>query len=115
VFRVACACADRYVVVGAQRDSWCRGYARSTVGTAILMELSRAVAQMVEEGESATPAPTACVCLSPLVVEDGPGSQMGLFPPHDTGSTRSWTLLGAGLYSLSFGFRLGRRWLHFVG
>lgn len=52
-----CACADRYVVIGAQRDSWCHGYARSTVGTAILMELARAVAQMVKKGQRATPAP----------------------------------------------------------
>ncbi|CAL8312928.1 unnamed protein product [Merluccius merluccius] len=40
---------DRYVVIGAQRDSWCRGYARSTVGTAILMELAKAMFEMVEK------------------------------------------------------------------
>ncbi|XP_059901676.1 transferrin receptor 1b [Gadus macrocephalus] len=42
---------DRYVIIGAQRDSWGRGYARSTVGTAVLMELARAVYEMVEKDE----------------------------------------------------------------
>ncbi|CAL8295029.1 unnamed protein product [Lota lota] len=40
---------DHYVVIGAQRDSWGRGYARSTVGTAILMELAKAFYEMVEK------------------------------------------------------------------
>ncbi|KAJ3611793.1 hypothetical protein NHX12_021807, partial [Muraenolepis orangiensis] len=40
---------DRYVVIGAQRDSWCSGYARATVGTAVLMELANAVSDMVEK------------------------------------------------------------------
>ena len=53
-------CADRYVIIGAQRDSWGRGYARSTVGTAVLMELARAVYEMVEKGEGFT-TPAVCV------------------------------------------------------
>uniref|UniRef100_A0A672YQM7 Transferrin receptor protein 1 n=1 Tax=Sphaeramia orbicularis TaxID=375764 RepID=A0A672YQM7_9TELE len=40
--------ADRYVVIGAQRDAWGAGFAKSTVGTSILMELARSISQMVE-------------------------------------------------------------------
>ncbi|KAL4631066.1 transferrin receptor protein 1-like [Arapaima gigas] len=39
---------DRYVVIGAQRDSWGPGYAKSTVGTCILMELARAITEMLK-------------------------------------------------------------------
>ncbi|KAL2085254.1 hypothetical protein ACEWY4_018574 [Coilia grayii] len=39
---------DRYVVIGAQRDSWGPGYAKSTVGTTLLVELARAVSEMVQ-------------------------------------------------------------------
>lgn len=42
--------ADRYVVLGAQRDAWGSGYARATVGTAILTELAKAISEMVEKG-----------------------------------------------------------------
>ncbi|TNN45031.1 Transferrin receptor protein 1 [Liparis tanakae] len=38
---------DRYVVLGAQRDAWGKGYARATVGTAVLVQLARAVREMV--------------------------------------------------------------------
>ncbi|XP_059183204.1 transferrin receptor 1b [Centropristis striata] len=40
---------DRFVVLGAQRDAWGKGYARATVGTSILIELARAVREMVEK------------------------------------------------------------------
>ncbi|XP_030624834.1 transferrin receptor 1b [Chanos chanos] len=40
--------ADRYVVIGAQRDSITPGYAKSTVGTTLLVELARAISEMVE-------------------------------------------------------------------
>uniref|UniRef100_A0A8C2Z6H9 Transferrin receptor 1b n=1 Tax=Cyclopterus lumpus TaxID=8103 RepID=A0A8C2Z6H9_CYCLU len=40
---------DRYVVLGAQRDAWGKGYAKATVGTSVLVELARAVHQMVEK------------------------------------------------------------------
>nr|XP_046227572.1 transferrin receptor 1b [Scatophagus argus] len=40
---------DRYVVVGAQRDAWGKGYTRATVGTSILVELAKAVGEMVEK------------------------------------------------------------------
>ncbi|XP_044194832.1 transferrin receptor 1b [Thunnus albacares] len=40
---------DRYVVLGAQRDAWGKGYAKATVGTSILMELARAVHEMVKK------------------------------------------------------------------
>ncbi|XP_068566351.1 transferrin receptor 1b [Cebidichthys violaceus] len=40
---------DRYVVLGAQRDTWGNGYAKATVGTSILMELAKAVHEMVEK------------------------------------------------------------------
>ncbi|KAM4606072.1 transferrin receptor protein 2-like [Polymixia lowei] len=40
---------DRYVVLGAQRDAWGRGYARATVGTTLLIELAKAVHEMVEK------------------------------------------------------------------
>ncbi|KAL4660155.1 transferrin receptor protein 1 [Arapaima gigas] len=39
---------DRYVVIGAQRDSWGPGFARATVGTSLLMELARALSEMVK-------------------------------------------------------------------
>ncbi|KAM7369674.1 hypothetical protein PAMP_010978 [Pampus punctatissimus] len=40
---------DRYVVLGAQRDAWGKGYAKATVGTAMLIQLARAVHEMVEK------------------------------------------------------------------
>ncbi|KAJ8375885.1 hypothetical protein SKAU_G00064650 [Synaphobranchus kaupii] len=40
--------SDRYVVIGAQRDSWGPGYAKSTVGTSILLELAHAISDMVK-------------------------------------------------------------------
>uniref|UniRef100_A0A8C5GR91 Transferrin receptor protein 1 n=1 Tax=Gouania willdenowi TaxID=441366 RepID=A0A8C5GR91_GOUWI len=40
--------ADRYVVVGAQRDAWGPGFAASTVGTSILLELARSISEMVK-------------------------------------------------------------------
>ncbi|KAJ0059831.1 hypothetical protein NL108_013662, partial [Boleophthalmus pectinirostris] len=42
---------DRYVVLGAQRDAWGPGYARATVGTATLIELAKAIRDMVEKDE----------------------------------------------------------------
>uniref|UniRef100_A0A3Q3WYC2 Transferrin receptor protein 1 n=1 Tax=Mola mola TaxID=94237 RepID=A0A3Q3WYC2_MOLML len=40
--------ADRYLVIGAQRDAWGPGFATSTVGTSILVELARAISEMVQ-------------------------------------------------------------------
>lgn len=40
---------DRYIVLGAQRDAWGKGYAKATVGTSVLIELARAVHEMVEK------------------------------------------------------------------
>ncbi|KAF7660206.1 hypothetical protein LDENG_00286070 [Lucifuga dentata] len=40
---------DRYVVLGAQRDAWGPGYARATVGSTILLELAKAIREMVEK------------------------------------------------------------------
>ncbi|KAM9332227.1 transferrin receptor 1b isoform 2-T4 [Pholidichthys leucotaenia] len=40
---------DRYVVLGAQRDAWGQGYAKATVGTAVLIELAKAFHEMVEK------------------------------------------------------------------
>ncbi|XP_035279950.1 transferrin receptor protein 1-like isoform X4 [Anguilla anguilla] len=37
---------DRYLVIGAQRDSWGPGFARSTVGTSLLVELARVISDM---------------------------------------------------------------------
>ncbi|XP_069552525.1 transferrin receptor 1b [Brachyistius frenatus] len=42
---------DRYIVLGAQRDSWGDGYAKATVGTAILTELAKAFHEMVEKDD----------------------------------------------------------------
>lgn len=39
--------ADRYVVLGAQRDAFSHGFAKSTVGTSLLVELARAVTDMM--------------------------------------------------------------------
>ncbi|NWI27892.1 TFR1 protein, partial [Sula dactylatra] len=40
---------DRYVVIGAQRDSWGPGAAKAGVGTAMLLELARVIAEMVKK------------------------------------------------------------------
>uniref|UniRef100_A0A8C2XCX0 Transferrin receptor protein 1 n=1 Tax=Cyclopterus lumpus TaxID=8103 RepID=A0A8C2XCX0_CYCLU len=40
--------ADRYVVIGAQRDAWGAGFAASTVGTSALVELARSISDMVK-------------------------------------------------------------------
>ncbi|KAL2301208.1 hypothetical protein Nmel_011769 [Mimus melanotis] len=42
---------DRYVVLGAQRDSWGPGAAKAGVGTAILLELARVISDMVKNGK----------------------------------------------------------------
>ncbi|KAM4718666.1 transferrin receptor 1b [Anableps anableps] len=42
---------DRYVVLGAQRDAWGRGYTKATVGTSVLMELAKAFQEMVKKDE----------------------------------------------------------------
>ncbi|XP_018417075.1 PREDICTED: transferrin receptor protein 1 [Nanorana parkeri] len=42
---------DRYVVVGAQRDSWSTGVAKSVVGSSILLEVARVITQMVKEDQ----------------------------------------------------------------
>nr|XP_003470195.3 transferrin receptor protein 2 [Cavia porcellus] len=41
---------DHYVVIGAQRDAWGPGAAKSAVGTAILLELVQAFSSMVSNG-----------------------------------------------------------------
>ncbi|KAI4893601.1 hypothetical protein NFI96_026848, partial [Prochilodus magdalenae] len=41
---------DRYVVIGAQRDSFSWGYAKSTVGTCLLVELAKAITEMKKAG-----------------------------------------------------------------
>ncbi|KAF7666428.1 hypothetical protein LDENG_00106090 [Lucifuga dentata] len=40
--------ADRYVVVGAHRDAWGAGFAASTVGTSVLIELACVISEMVK-------------------------------------------------------------------
>ncbi|TTN01735.1 Transferrin receptor protein 1 [Bagarius yarrelli] len=40
---------DRYVVIGAQRDAWGAGFASSTVGTSLLLELARVITSMIHE------------------------------------------------------------------
>lgn len=42
---------DRYVVIGAQRDSWGPGAAKAGVGTAILLELARVISDIVKNGK----------------------------------------------------------------
>ncbi|KAA0704624.1 Transferrin receptor protein 1 [Triplophysa tibetana] len=42
--------ADRYVVIGANRDSMSSGFAKSGVGTALLVDLARAFTEMVKGG-----------------------------------------------------------------
>ncbi|KAM9440014.1 transferrin receptor protein 1-like [Clarias gariepinus] len=41
---------DRYLVIGAQRDAWGAGFAKSTIGTSLLLELARAITSMIHEG-----------------------------------------------------------------
>ncbi|XP_061821109.1 transferrin receptor 1b isoform X2 [Nerophis lumbriciformis] len=38
---------DQYVVLGAQRDAWGKGYARAGVGSSVLLELANAISEMV--------------------------------------------------------------------
>ena len=40
------------MVIGAQRDAWGPGFAASTVGTSILVELARSISEMVENSKS---------------------------------------------------------------
>lgn len=42
---------DRFLVIGAQRDAWGPGFAASTVGTSVLLELARSISEMVENGK----------------------------------------------------------------
>nr|DBA26281.1 TPA: hypothetical protein GDO54_010564 [Pyxicephalus adspersus] len=42
---------DRYVVVGAQRNSYSMGVAQSVVGSSILLEVARVITQMVKEDQ----------------------------------------------------------------
>ncbi|XP_051970674.1 transferrin receptor protein 1-like [Xyrauchen texanus] len=42
--------ADKYVVIGAQRDSLSSGYAKSAVGTTLLTELARIFTEMKKDG-----------------------------------------------------------------
>ncbi|XP_010395504.1 transferrin receptor protein 1 isoform X1 [Corvus cornix cornix] len=42
---------DRYVVLGAQRDSWGPGAAKAGVGTAILLELARVISDIVKNDD----------------------------------------------------------------
>lgn len=42
--------ADRYVVIGAQRDSWGPGTVKSGVGTSLLLELAQTLSSMVKTG-----------------------------------------------------------------
>ncbi|CAL8325006.1 unnamed protein product [Arctogadus glacialis] len=39
---------DRYIILGAQRDAWGTGFAKSTVGTSVLVELARSISTMVK-------------------------------------------------------------------
>ncbi|XP_053507836.1 transferrin receptor protein 1-like [Ictalurus furcatus] len=41
---------DRFVVIGAQRDAWGPGFAKSTVGTSLLLELARVITEMSKSG-----------------------------------------------------------------
>lgn len=41
---------DQYMVIGAQRDAWGPGFARSTVGTSLLVELARTITDMIKNG-----------------------------------------------------------------
>ncbi|XP_051554932.1 transferrin receptor protein 1-like [Myxocyprinus asiaticus] len=40
--------ADRYIVIGAQRDAWGPGFAKSTVGTSLLVELASTISDMIK-------------------------------------------------------------------
>ncbi|XP_057593970.1 transferrin receptor protein 1 [Hippopotamus amphibius kiboko] len=42
---------DRYVIVGAQRDAWGPGAAKSSVGTSLLLKLAQILSDMVSKGQ----------------------------------------------------------------
>jgi len=48
----AAAAADRYVLLGNHRDAWVFGAVDPTSATAVMMEVSRALARLVTEGQS---------------------------------------------------------------
>lgn len=47
---------EKYVVIGARRDAWGPGFASSTVGTSVLVELARSISEMVKHGKCDSPA-----------------------------------------------------------
>lgn len=53
--------ADRYVVLGAQRDAFGEGFAKSTVGTSLLVELARAITNMVKGEENQDQTSSTCL------------------------------------------------------
>lgn len=55
--------SDHYVVIGAQRDAWGPGAAKSAVGTAILLELVRTFSSMVSNGKVRTKTRVSCGCV----------------------------------------------------
>ncbi|XP_010836230.1 PREDICTED: transferrin receptor protein 2 [Bison bison bison] len=67
---------DQYVVIGAQRDAWGPGAAKSAVGTAILLELVRTFSSMVSNGKVRTWAWAGQLGLCGLS-QDGAERQLG--------------------------------------
>lgn len=49
---IFCSVSEKYLVIGARRDAWGPGFASSTVGTSILVELARSISEMVKHGEA---------------------------------------------------------------
>lgn len=64
-YRMPCALAiDRYMVIGAQRDAWGPGFAASTVGTGVLVEMARSISGMLQKGKMCV---CMCVCVTPAI------------------------------------------------
>lgn len=57
--------SDHYVVIGAQRDAWGPGAAKSAVGTAILLELVRTFSSMVSNGKIRAKTCVSWGCVMP--------------------------------------------------
>lgn len=53
-----CVCSDRYVIYGNHRDSWVHGAIDPSSGTAVMLEITRILGQMVKMGEF---TPTKCI------------------------------------------------------
>lgn len=54
IMHVQCLYADRYIIVGCRYDAWSYGGVSPSTGTAVMMELVKALTKLSNEGLSTT-------------------------------------------------------------